>query len=70
MYEGQAKKENNYNLEMKTELLSCKADLPKSYGMLPMIKKETVKVSLIQMIGGAIVYILNIIVHQRHSVTC
>ncbi len=54
---------------LEKESLSSKADLLKACGMPPALKKETVKVSMIQMIGGAIIYILNIIMHRKDPVT-
>lgn len=49
------------NEHLKKELLSCKANLLKANGMLPQIRKEKEKVSMLKMIAGVVLLILSII---------
>ncbi len=49
------------NEHLKKELLSCKANLLKANGMLPQIRKETEKVSMLKMNASVVLLILSII---------
>jgi hypothetical protein len=54
---------------MMKELISSKAELLRAEGLPPKFHKETNRVSMLQMIGEAILFILNVIMHrtQPHS---
>jgi hypothetical protein len=64
------------NMQLNTELFSCKAELMKateqlgSYKGLPTIHKETNKDSILLMVTAVLLHIMNIIMHKTQQVTC
>jgi hypothetical protein len=54
---------------IKKELVNAKAEALKATGMPPMIKKETEKVSMLRMLGDAILFILNVVMFRTQPIT-
>ena len=54
---------------IKKELVNAKAEALKATGMPPMIKKETEKVSMLRMLGDAILFILNVVMFRMQPIT-
>jgi len=54
---------------IKKELVNAKAEALKATGMPPMIKKETDKVSMLRMLGDAILFILNVVMFRMQPIT-
>jgi hypothetical protein len=59
----------NSNLTDEFMKVQARAEILKGSGMPPTLRKETDRVSMLNMIGDAILFILNVIMYQTQPIT-